>query len=240
MNKFEEIISKILKELGYGDAQKLLKNENISVFAFINEKRDNTQYYIVSVCNSLYFKSVSFNEIQTEVYKEIKELFPKDPTIEKNTSWLMGIECECDYEELMNKILLVEENPYYFKKMVCPYLQAEVDGFLRETGTCTNYIKYILREISKVNRFADFRENQEEVYSFLSRLLIKIPSIELPIVKERKMRILSNDIGKAIQEADMQEIHNFLKENIDEKIGMIDDDIDALYDLYYGKDKNNE
>lgn len=240
MNKFEIIISKILKELEYGDAQRLFEDEDISLYGFINENMDNTQYYIVSVCNSQYFKNVDFEEIQTEVYKGIKKVFPKEPSIEKNTSWLMGIECEYGYEELMNKILLIEENPYYFKKMVCPYLQVEVEGFLSEIGTYTNYIKYIQQEILKVNRFSDFRENKDGVYNFLSRLLIKIPSIKLPIDKERKMRILSDDIERAIQEDDIQETYNFLRENIDEKISMIDEDIETLHGLYYGKDTDNE
>lgn len=240
MKKFEDIINKILKELEYEDAKLVLEREEISSWGYINENMENTQYYVVSVCKSQYLQSVDFEGLQEEVYKGMKGLFAEEPAVEKNTSWLIGVECESNYENLMGKILEIEENPYYFKKMVCPYLQTEVNACFSEIGTYTNYIGYMQQEITNVNRFVNFHEGKDNVYNFLSRIVIKIPSINLPIEKKKEIKILSDDIEKSIQEDDLQKIYRFLKENIDEKINMIDDNINDLHDLYYGKDTENE
>lgn len=240
MNKFGTIIGNLLKEMGYGAPQSLFSNEDISIYAFKDEDMGKTQYYVVSECDDKHFRSINFEELQELIYKGIKELFVQEPDIEKNTSWLIGVDCENSYEDLMEKILLIEENPYYFKKMVCPYSQEEVEGFLNEVKDCFDYIGYIQQEAVKVDRFADFHDGKDRVYSFLSRLLIKIPSIELQIDKEKEIGVLANDIYKAIQENDLQEIYMFLKDNIDEKISMIDDDVNALHDLYFKKGEDNE
>lgn len=240
MKRFEDIINKLLKELEYEDAQMVLERKEISLRGYINENMENRQYYIVSVCKSQYLQSVDFEGLQEDVYKGMKELFVEEPAVEKNTTWLIGVECESNYENLMGKILVIEENPYYFKKMVCPYLQTEVDAFWGEIGTCTSYIGYMQQEISNVNRFVNFHEGKDNVYDFLSRLLIKIPSIYLPIEKEKELRILSSDIEKTIKEEGLQEMYRFLKENIDEKTSMIEDNINGLHDLYYGEDADNE
>ncbi len=240
MKKFEVIINNLLKEMGYGEPHSILSNEYISICVFKNEDIEKTQYYVVSECNNIYFQGIDFEELQEDIYKGIKELFVQEPEIEKNTSWLIGVDCEDGYEDLMEKILSIEENPYYFKKMVCPYTQKEVEGFMNEIEDDVDYIGYIQQEVAKVNRFADFHEDKDSVYSFLSRLLIKIPSIELPIIKEKEIGILSNDIDKAIQENDLEEIHRFLRDNIDEKINMLDDNVNALHDLYFKKGEDYE
>lgn len=240
MSEFGTIISNLLKEMGYEEPKSIPSNDNISICVFKNGDIKKAQYYVVSECNNEYFQSINFENFQEEIYEDIKKLFEQEPEIEKNTSWLIGVNCKDGYEDLMGKILSIEENPYYFKKTVCPYSQKEVEGFMNEIGECVACMRYIQQESVKVNRFSDFHDGKDSVYSFLSRLLIKIPSIELPIDKEKKIRVLSNDIDKVIQENDLQKIHRFLKDNIDDKINMIDDDINALHDLYFKEGEDNE
>lgn len=128
MNKFGTIISKLLVEMGYGESQSISCIEDISICVFKDEDIEKAQYYIVSECDNKCFRSINFEELQEVIYKSIREMFVHEPEIEKNTSWLIGVDCENGYEDLIEKILLIEENPYYFKKMVCPYSQEEVEG----------------------------------------------------------------------------------------------------------------
>ena len=240
MKKFKVIICKILKELGYRDAQKISIDDDMDLMVFKNNHGEETQYYVVSSCNKQYFQNMYWEELQNKIYMEIKKLLEKEPAVDKNTSWLISVECDGNYEDIMSKILQIEENPYYFKKMVCPYLQDEVNGFLRETVNCREYIGFIQKEILKVNRFVDFYNRQDIVYDFFSRLLIKIPNIELPVSREQKLRNLSDEIKMIIEDDGLQDIHEFLLDNIEEKTSMIDNDINTLYELYYGKDSENE
>jgi len=235
MNRFKIITSNILKELGYCKVQEISRNGNISLSMFMCESKDKFQCYVVSICNKEFFQTINFEELQKDIYQEIKNTIVQKPEFEKNISWLLGVECENDYEDLIGKILLVEENPYYFKKTVCPYLLKEVEEFLDEIKDNNSYIDYIQKEIVKVNRFTNFRNSKDDVYNFISRLLIKIPSIELQTVKGRKLCVLHDQINRNIQENELEDIYSFLKENTDKKINLIDDEIDTLYNLYNGK-----
>lgn len=159
LKKFKNIADKILEELGYGNSKEIiLDRKEVSVWGYIKPNTENSLYYIVSTCKEQDFYNIDFEELQAEIFKGIKGLFAQETGIEKNTTWLIGVECEKDYENLMEKILAIEENPYYFKKMVCPYLQIEIKEFLKEIGSCQNYISYMQKQIVKVNRFVDFHE----------------------------------------------------------------------------------
>ena len=173
LTKFKNIADKILEELGYGNSKEIiLDRKEASVWGYINQNTENSLYYIVSTCKEQDFYNIDFEELQAEIFKGIKGLFAQETGIEKNTTWLIGVECEKDYENLMEKILAIEENPYYFKKMVCPYLQIEINEFLKEIGSCQNYISYMQKQIVKVNRFVDFHEKNDMGYNFISKLLI--------------------------------------------------------------------
>lgn len=242
MNDFDIIIKKILKELDYADPQIIELDQGISLNIYISKSKTVTQYYVVSTCDNDYFKNTDFAELQKLIYKKIKELLEQEPAVDKNTSWLIGIECKDTYEDIMNKILIVEENPYYFKKMLCPYLTKEVSNFSEEVKKCSNLIEYLRKEIRKVSRFTDFYygKGNDIAYDFLLRLLIKLPAIELQIKKEDDLRNLSYDIEQIIQENALNEMYKFLKDNIELKINMIDDNINSLHDLYYRKEKKDE
>ena len=242
LTKFKNIADKILEELGYGNSKEIiLDRKEASVWGYINQNTENSLYYIVSTCKEQDFYNIDFEELQAEIFKGIKGLFAQETGIEKNTTWLIGVECEKDYENLMEKILAIEENPYYFKKMVCPYLQIEINEFLKEIGSCQNYILYMQKQIVKVNRFVDFHEKNDMGYNFISKLLIKIPSIKLPTEKEKKASTLSEDIEDEIKNEKLQKIYEFLLQgDINEKINMVDDKIDDLHELYYGKAADDE
>ncbi|OBR92675.1 hypothetical protein CLRAG_23810 [Clostridium ragsdalei P11] len=240
MNKFEMIIREILIELGYTKPKKIDLNADISINIYKSENKTETQYYVVSTCNQKYFENADFDELQILVYKGIKELIVQEPAVDKNTSWIIGIECKDNYDNIMNKILSIEENPYYFKKMLCPYLTKEVSEFSDEIKCCSNYIEYMMQETKKVSRFAAFHDGKDSAYDLLMRLLIKLPIIKLKIEKENDLRSLADDIKLAVQEKGLNEIYEFLKEDIEKKTNMIDDNINDLHDLYYREDEKNE
>lgn len=54
-------------------------------------------------------------------------------------------------------------------------------------------------------------------YNFISKLLIKIPSIKLPTEKEKKASTLSEDIEDEIKNEKLQKIYEFLQGDINEK-----------------------
>ena len=86
-----------------------------------------------------------------------------------------------------------------------------------------------------------FMKKNDMGYNFISKLLIKIPSIKLPTEKEKKASTLSEDIEDEIKNEKLQKIYEFLLQgDINEKINMVDDKIDDLHELYYGKAADDE
>ncbi len=240
MNKFQEIVYKILVELGYEDTQAMAIEEGINSVLFKNSQKEESQYYVVSTCNEEFFQNINMEELQIIIYDKIKNLLEKTPAVDKNTSWIIGVECNSNYEDIMSKVLQIEENPYYLKKMVCPYLQEELNEFIDEIEGNSKYIEYIQKEVLDVNRFTGFYEGKDIVYDFISRLFIKLPSIELPVIKDKGLNNLSDEIEKKVIENELQKMHTFLIDNIKDDTNLTDDGITTLYELYFGKDTENE
>lgn len=239
MNEFEKIICKLLNELGYEVVQKLSLNLDISAHLYKRENIEQTQYFVISTSEFKCFDEVDFNEVQKNVYDGIKELLKQTPAVDKNTSWLIGIESQsAEYD--FSKILSMEENPYYFKKTVCPYSKEEVMDLLSELKGQVNYLSYLQQEVTKVKRFTNFYEGEDKVYGFVARLFIKLPVIQVPIIKQQKFIDLSKEIEKDICDKELGDIYKFLKENLEDKINMIEEDINVLHDIYYQEGVDNE
>lgn len=239
MNEFEKIICKLLNELGYEVVQKLSLNQDISAYLYKKENIEQTQYYVVSTSEFKVFDDVNFNELQKDVYDEIKELLTQAPAVDKNTSWLICINSQSTQYNF-SKILSMEENPYYFKKTICLYSREEVSELLSELEEQVNYLSYLQQEVTKVTRFTEFYEGNDKVYGFITKLYIKLPVIQVPIIKQQKLVDLSKEIEKDICNMELEDIHKFLKENIEEKTNMIEEDINALHDMYYQEGVDNE
>lgn len=240
MNKFETIVCKLLSELGYEGVQKKILTNEIELLMFINNNTKLTQYYIITLCEKNVFKKTDFEQMQMNIYTILLEQNKKEPSIEKNTSWLIGIKCEDGYGDLMEKILNIEENPYYFKKMVLPYGDEEVVGLMNESNNCEQLILFLQQEILKVNRFEAFYEKKDKVYDFISKLFIKIPSIELLISKEKQLLNLSSVIQEEIKREELLDIYDVIKRDFTEKEILNDEDINKLCEVLYGGGSDDE
>lgn len=240
MQQLEPIICKILEELGYGEKQIIVLEDEISIVLYKNIGGEETQYYIISECDEEYLKKEDFKTLQRDIYKKITEIIEQEPEMEKNTSWLIGIKCQNDYTTILKEILAIEEDVYYFKKMVFPYSESELEEVLKELGDNGQYIKYIEKEVIRVDRFEAFCSGKDSSYGFFSRLLIKIPNIKLQINNDKKIDLLSSDIEQEIKIQGLDYTYNFLKNNMVDKIKEVDEEIEGLKKLYYGKEKINE
>lgn len=246
MNEFEKIICRILKELEYESVGEISIGQGISACLYKKEELNETQYYIVSTSKEEALIQKDFNDLQNEIYNNIKNLLEDPLEVDKNTSWLIGIEKEPGKEVEYSNLLKMEENPYYFKKTACPFSMAEVNGLLQELSDKNSYLDYMQQEITKVTRFTDFWEDKEEVYGFIARLFIKLPIIKVPIKKGDKLPNLSSDIGQELSILGLDKLYQLLKEEIidekkiTDKKEITDEVVEHLYNKYSGDKKNGK
>lgn len=240
MNEFERIISRILGELGYEDAHRISLTEEIELLMFINNNSELIQHYVVSNCDEKAFREIDFEKIQMDIYGILLEQNRREPSIEKNTSWLIGVRCDKSYEDMMETILNIEENPYYFKKMVLPYQAEETKGLIDEWNSDKEFIAFLQKQVLMTNRFEKFYEKKDNVYSFISKLFIKVPSIELLISREKQLEDLAATIQEEIEKEHLLEIYEVTKSEFAEKGILEEDDINALCEKFYGEEKVDE
>jgi len=150
-------------------------------------------------------------ENQNQVFKKIKQE-SDDKELEKNTTYLICFKSDklplssIEYKQ----ILEIEEDSYYFRKLVLPYTQNQLTK-LDTTNDFANIIK-------DINKFEEFKEDckaknlSESLYEIVSQLYIKLPFFKLPTISERKNIILEK-YRNSLDEKESK-ILNFI-ENID-------------------------
>lgn len=232
MNTFTDIIHEVLTDFEY---KHLLKNVN-NASLYKSKRSLEEQYYLISDYKQNDFAKIEVQSVQQAIYTQLQISKYNTLAMAKNTSWLIGLEVDSKYENIKNKILDTEEDPYFFKKMVCPYNKDEIEEFISLKNKSENIISYIQDIVSNISRFNKFHEGKDCVYDFAARLMIKLPIIEIKIDREKKMNNLSKIIEKCVAGTNISDMYQFLLNDIDEKINMIEtNDIAKLRDLYYGK-----
>jgi len=119
-------------------------------------------------------------EQQSKYFENCKEAI-SDPALEKNLSLLILHRTSNLLDpSLKQKVLEIEENPYFFKKNVLYFTQNELDALLKLSTSIID-MDFLGAHISSKKTFTAYKENlnNESWQSLLYRLAIKIPFVKL-------------------------------------------------------------
>ena len=195
---------------------------------FICEKKDNFysihkrdlnqkyEYFIIREVTSL----DNIIEKQSEYLDLLKEHI-KDKEVEKNSTLLVCFKTDTLplLPELYKKILEIEENPYFFRKLVFPYTQNQLEQI-----NDINDFEDIIKDTSKFEAFKDECKKKDlsnSLYEVISQLYIKFPFLKLPVIRETKNIILSK-YKDELQETESKVLAFIEEINIDEIIEVDD------------------
>ncbi|MBD8035045.1 ABC-three component system middle component 1 [Solibacillus merdavium] len=232
MNDIKELIRKVFDEIEYKikdfsfvDTNDKLLNESL----FIQNTNKKTYYLILFLEDEKLLHNLVKN--QSRYFYLLKEFFGEDPNIEKNTSILILINSKNVSEKI---IFNIEENPYYFRKYILQYSDAEFNemkNVYSEKISTTGILKVFNEIISDVNLFANFKINpdSEKVYSFVSRIFIKLSVLGLN-VENKQVNSLRAMIDDALEKKKLY----IKKQKIDEikfKYKKTNDDISEEYQI---------
>lgn len=198
----ESFLKELFEELAY---------ENYS-FSFVDKEdklidgsilfKDTlkSNYYLLLFVDSVSELKVILKK-QARYFFLLKEFFSDLREVDKNTSMIIFLRTmEVNYESL-----LLEEDPFYFKKYILPYTSKQFESFSEEY---TNQfmelgIKNVLNNIiSDVDLFEEFKlnPNNESVFNFVSKLFIKIPILKLPVGIDKDVYQLNESIIRSLKE----------------------------------------
>lgn len=176
------------------DNLKLLKRNN-------NEK---FEYFIIVEVDSL---DDIVKEKQLKYLNILKENI-KDKEVDKNSTLLICLKSELLPLEsnIYRRILEIEEDPYYFRKLVLPYTLKQlelIEGISDFGKIIKNPLLFDEFKIACKNK-----DLSESKYEIISQLYIKLPFLKLPVVTQSKNLVI--DEYKELLNEDEKKVLNFI------------------------------
>lgn len=181
------VVNSILQELNYAYIKRFafkVDKTEFTVHWFISETFASQSYLVCSIMESdfLQIRSDDFFPQLASVYRK-DELY--QPDYDKNTSLIFCTEITTGKSDFYNKQIDIEDNPYYFKKYVFCYTPDQESKFqqLKKSSSNENYLDFIRDYVADIDLYSEFKRNpaNQEMYSLISNLMIKIPSIPMKV-----------------------------------------------------------
>ncbi|WP_111884247.1 ABC-three component system middle component 1 [Acinetobacter sp. CFCC 11171] len=205
-----DVINEALKLDGFDEVFK-----NDSLIFFKKEQGDYKRYIICYSVESLHAAS-SINEyVLNNTPEYLKEL----AAFSKNTDLIVFLCLEnlSEFKKIEKDVFETEEDAFFFKKYVLYFMNQEVDLI---ENMSFDEIKNVL---SNSQAFGEYKKNplSPSLYSFIARIFIKLPFLEMPKTKQEIVPI-NLQVQNLVSELGAEFIFDNLK-NIDE-----DTDFDFL------------
>ena len=142
------------------------------------------------------------------------------PDMDKNTSLVYCVKNDINSEKLDVLKIKIEDDPFYFKKYVFAYSEAEADELKKLCKQHKQTPNELIQSyILNANNFGKFKKkaSNEKVYRLVSELLIKIPVIPINFKTQGQIKSVP-DYMQEIQKCN------------DDEIGKLDSIIQTLCD----------
>ncbi|MDC4400986.1 hypothetical protein NQ640_00555 [Acinetobacter baumannii] len=166
---FKKIIHEAVNDAGFD----LVHNTENTDF-FIKEKGGAERYLIVNILDQL----LSVENIHELINASIPEAMHKQPAFKKNCDLILiyKVDFLSDFNLIEEKILEIEENPYYFKKYFFYYSEAEERLLLGKS------YEDFKSQIKKMDEFDEYKKDplKPSFHSLVTRVFIKFPFLEIP------------------------------------------------------------
>ena len=140
--------------------------------------------------------------------------------MDKNTSLIYCVKRDINSDKLDELKVKIEDDPFYFKKYVFVYNDAQADEFKK---LCMQYgqiaSKLLQTYILDSENFNKFKKNgdNEKIYKLVSELLIKIPIIPINFESRGEIKSVSDYM------LDIQKCNNDERERLDCIIEILND-----------------
>ncbi|MHC5225439.1 ABC-three component system middle component 1 [Ignatzschineria sp. LJL83] len=153
----------------------------------------NTDYWLVKYIDT---NLIINDEIQSHWLTECKNI-TNDPALDKNINLLIVFKCEDVSHELMDKINLIEEDSYFFRKRVLFYTASELLGLLSIIEKY-DFLTVFNQLITDTDIFLEYKKGSNW-HELLYRIIIKLPIIEVKNTETVNLDSLAEKIQKKLK-----------------------------------------
>ena len=201
---------------------------NLNIFKHREVEKDNYKDLVIEIAN--YFR-------ENDIYV---------PDMDKNTSLIYCVKRDIKSNKLDELKVKIEDDPFYFKKYVFAYSEAQSDEFkkLRKQHNWT-INELIQTYIFDTENFSKFKKNgdNEKIYKLVSELFIKIPIIPINFETNGEIKSVSEymlDIKKC-NDDELDRLDNIIEtlnspqENMEQLVNKVLEDWG-----FVGLEENNE
>ncbi|WP_151798844.1 ABC-three component system middle component 1 [Acinetobacter calcoaceticus] len=205
-----KVIEEGIKSDGFNE---VLKNNNLTFFK--KEQGDYKRYIICYEIENLYDSSAINEYILNNTPDSLREL----ASFSKNTDLIIFLRLEslAEFKRIEKEVFEVEENAFFFKKYVLYFMNEEFD-LIKNMG-----FEEMKKVLSNSQAFGEYKRYplNPSLYSFVARIFIKLPFLEMPKIKQDILPI-NLQVKNLINELGVEVVYENLK-NINEET-----DIDNL------------
>lgn len=165
----KKIVHEAVKDAGF-----ILEKISDNTDFFIKENGEAQRYLIVHVLDQL----LSLENIHEFINESLPEAMHKQPAFKKNCDLILiyKVGFLSDFNEIEEKVLEIEENPYYFKKYFFYYSDAEEKLLLGKS------YEDFKSQIKRMDEFDEYKKDplKPSFHSLVTRMFIKFPFLEIP------------------------------------------------------------
>jgi len=197
-----------------------LINELFRSYGFVSKDIDKGSLFFLNNSNKkvafwLIIQETNIDSLvqnQAELFNACKKVC-HDDDFDKNVSMLILWDTggKLNLDEMKQKIIKIEEDPYFFKKYVLYYSQIEHENLENQVKTGA-FVDFLSTQIILSETFSYYKENSEKQnwQSLLYRIAIKVPFVNISVKPSIGIASLSDHNKRKLVAANLYELNNKL------------------------------
>ena len=217
---------------------------NLNIFK--HREVESQIFIVLQILESQLVAQDNYKDLVIEIANYFRENDIYVPDMDKNTSLIYCVKRDIKSNKLDELKVKIEDDPFYFKKYVFAYSEAQSDEFkkLRKQHNWT-INELIQTYIFDTENFSKFKKNgdNEKIYKLVSELFIKIPIIPINFETNGEIKSVSEymlDIKKC-NDDELDRLDNIIEtlnspqENMEQLVNKVLEDWG-----FVGLEENNE
>ena len=191
---------------------------NLNIFK--HREVESQIFIVLQILESQLVAQDNYKDLVIEIANYFRENDIYVPDMDKNTSLIYCVKRDIKSNKLDELKVKIEDDPFYFKKYVFVYNDAQADEFkklcIQYGQTASKLLQTYILDTENFNKFKKNGDN-EKIYKLVSELLIKIPIIPINFESRGEIKSVSDYM------LDIQKCNNDERERLDCIIEILND-----------------
>lgn len=187
-----------------------------SLNIFQHKSIESHIFIVLQILESQLVAQDNYKDLVIEIANYFRENDIYVPDMDKNTSLIYCVKRDIKSDKLDELKVKIEDDPFYFKKYVFAYSEAQSDEFKKickqHNQATSELIQTYILDTENFNKFKKNGDN-EKIYKLVSELFIKIPIIPINFETNGEIKSVSEymlDIKKC-NDDELERLDNIIE-----------------------------